>query len=501
MSQGADVTLTTRLSVFFLATLALVVAGFSATLFLLARSYLHRQCEERLEAALNTLVASVEIGPDGLLEWEPTQRHLKLGPGAFGDEVLWLVSDAQGVLVDRSKQAHAEEFLAEAAVHLSSSQPTTHGLDWRGEHWQYLQRWVQPAKKDPGKAALTEPILPTDEKKYPALLITAGVPLQPVQATLRQLAGALVGLSLAIWLLALFAGRAVCRRALLPVRRMAASAGEITAESLERRLPAIATSDELEDLNRAINSLLDRLQDSFERQRRFTGDASHQLRTPLTALLGQIEVALRRERPPGEYQRVLATVHNKAEHLRRIIETLLFLARADTEAQLPEKERIDLKNWVSQQIGQWSEHERCQDIALECAGAASYDVAVQPALLGELLNILIDNACKYSPRGSPIQIRLSQDEQAVRIEVEDQGCGIADSDLPHLFTPFFRSAESRRLGVEGCGLGLSIAQRLATACGGTLTVISTKGRGSCFTFAMARASDNLHLKNAFSGSS
>jgi signal transduction histidine kinase len=327
---------------------------------------------------------------------------------------------------------------------------------------------VQPKAKDDGQ-------------KYSALAITAGVPVEPIRTTLRQLGGTLFGLSITIWLLAVFVGRIVSRRALRPVRQMAASACQIDANHLEQRLSEIRSNDELEDLNCAINGLLDRLQDSFERQRRFTGDASHQLRTPLTAILGQIEIALRRERPPEEYRRVLAIVQQKAEHLRRIVEMLLFLARADTEARLPEPERIDLKAWLPEFLRGWSEHERTKDIILECVKVDSCGVQVQPAWLGELLNILIDNACKYSPPGTPIKVRLRREEQAVCVEVEDKGCGIAGADFPHLFTPFFRSAETRRLGVEGFGLGLAIAKRLAGAFGGELTATSRLDHGSCFT--------------------
>src|SRR5262249_29540257 len=149
-----------------------------------------------------------------------------------------------------------------------------------------------------------------------------------------------------------------------------------------------------------------------------------QLRTPLTAILGQIEVALRRERGTEEYRRVLATVEQKAGHLRRIVESLLFLARADTEAQLPELERLRLCDWLAGHFQTWSEHERAKDIVL-VSGAASDDahgvgssvVEVHPALLGELINILIDNACKYSSPGTPIAVRMDYDKRALCIHV------------------------------------------------------------------------------------
>jgi heavy metal sensor kinase len=480
------VTLTTRLSLFFLGTLALVLAGFSTALYFLARVHLHQQVEERLEASLNTLMAAVDVGPDGL-EWEPAQRHLNLGRAAIGDPVVWLVSDDQGRIVDGSNQAGAEGFLVEAAETLQSRQRSSKRLDWQGARWQCSQRWIQPAPPPTSNTVPMQPGPKDEERKFRALSITAGVSLEPMQSTLHQLASVLIGLSLGIWLVALFIGRIVCRRALLPVSRMAVAARDMDGMDLERRLPTLATGDELDDLSRAFNGLLDRLQESCERQRRFTGHASHQLRTPLAAILGQIEVALRRERSAEEFQRVLATVHQKAGHLRRIVESLLFLARADAEARLPELERVQLNDWLPGHLQSWSEHARAEDLVFACDAAGSYGVEVHPVLLGELVSILIDNACRYSSPGTPITVRLGHEAQAVCVQVEDQGCGIAQGDFPYLFTPFFRSAEARRRGIEGVGLGLSIAKRLAEAFGGVLAVTSQAGQGSCFTLRLRRA--------------
>ena len=292
------------------------------------------------------------------------------------------------------------------------------------------------------------------------LSITAGVSLVPVHTTLRRLAAYLIGLPLMIWILALCLGRLICRRALLPVRNMAAIASEMQASDLAGRLPVINSRDELEDLSRAFNSLLDRVQETFERQRRFTGDASHQLRTPLTAILGQIDVALRKERNIEEYQRVLSTVQLKAHRLSRIVESLLFLARADSDAPEPRLEQLDLVSWLPTYLESWKDHDRATDISLENHSSGKCKISVDPELFRELLDILLDNACKYSPPGTTIWVRLDSNNIRVAVHVVDNGYGIAESDLPNLFTPFVRSDESRLKGIEGIGLGLSIAKRL-----------------------------------------
>ncbi len=480
-------TLTNRLSLFFLASLALVLAGFSIALYCLASVHLYRLSEERLVSALNTLTAAVEVKPDGV-EWEPEERKLAFGSGISGDQVIWLVHDDQGRVVDRSPQLVTEDFLSETPQSRDFDQGGTTRFDSMGDRWSFRQRWLRAKKLEAAPEVVGQSPQKLDAQKHQALSLTVGVPLEPVRAALGSLGGVLAGLSLVTWLIALFAGRAVCRRALRPVRGMAGTARDMDATDLGQRLPAVESGDELADLGQAFNSLLDRLEESFERQRRFTGDASHQLRTPLAAILGQAEVALRRDRGVMEYQEVLTRIHTQAGHLGRIVEALLFLARADAEALLPEREWIDLARWLPESLGGWSEHGRAVDIHFEREGEAACVVEVQPAMLGELLNILIDNACKHSPPGTPITVRLRRDGSEVCVEVEDRGNGITEEDLPHLFTPFFRSPESRRRGIEGLGLGLSIAKRLAGTFGGTLLVTSKAGQGSCFALRLPSGS-------------
>jgi two-component system, OmpR family, sensor kinase len=256
----------------------------------------------------------------------------------------------------------------------------------------------------------------------------------------------------------------------------------MSAADLHQRLPGPAHADEVGELNRAFNELLDRLQEAFERQRRFTGDASHQLRTPLAAMLGQVDVALRRERPGEEYRRVLTLVQDQTDHLRRIVEALLFLARADAEAELSSLETVNLADWLPAHLKSWAEHPRAGDLRVECPDAAL--VRAQPLLLGQLLDNLLDNAFKYSEPGTPVTVTARREPDGITLTVRDEGPGIGPNDLPHVFDAFYRSAEARRLGRAGVGLGLAMAQRIAAAFGGTLSAASELGKGSSFTLRL-----------------
>jgi two-component system OmpR family sensor kinase len=478
---GDRLTLTARLSVFVLVLLGIVLLGFSLTLYLLSGRYLRGQVDERLDGTLSELSGACEQTRYGL-EWEPTQRQVDVGTSPFGLPVLWFVEDRQGQILDRSPQPETDQLIQSRPVDPGTVHQSADTLEWRSGPWQLRHRWIHaesgagpPAK--PGKKV----------KSHRELRITLGTSLTPVQATLTRLAITLAGLSAGILLVALIAVRIVCRRVLAPVRRMAVAASHIGAEDLERRLPTIATKDELGQLNRAFNDLLDRLQESFERQRRFTVEASHQLRTPLAGILGQIEVALRRARPVEEYQSVLSTVHKRGDHLSRIVESLLFLARTNAEASPTRFETLCLNSWLPQQLEAWSDHQRAADLALQCDHVELCCVFAHAALLGELLNILVDNACKYSPLGTPIEITLDRDQDAALVQVIDHGRGVAEADLPRLFTPFFRSEGARCDGIEGTGLGLSIAHRLSRLFGGELTVTSQLGSGCRFSLRMPLA--------------
>jgi signal transduction histidine kinase len=469
------------MSVFVLVLLSSVLLGFSLTLHLLSGRYLHRQVDERLDGTLSALAGAAEQTRYGL-EWEPAQRQGGIGASPFGVPVLWFVEDLHGEVLDRSPQPETDGLLQSRSVDEGTLHQLGETVEWRSGPWQLRQRWIR-AEGDATPPARSA----KKTKTHRELRITVATSLNPVHAALTQLTTTLAGLSAGILLATLIAVRIVCRQVLAPVRRMAVAASGIGAEELERRLPAIGTKDELGQLNRAFNGLLARLQESFERQRRFTVEASHQLRTPLAGILGQLEVALRRERPVEEYQRVLSTVYKRGNHLSKIVESLLFLSRANAEASLACLENVCLSSWLPEQIEAWSDNKRATDIVLRCENSEPSFVLAQPALLGELLSLLVDNASKYSAPGSPIEIALGRDGRDALIQVTDQGRGIAEADLTHLFAPFFRSEDARRQGIEGTGLGLSIARRLARLFRGDLSVTSQLGFGSCFSLRLPLA--------------
>jgi signal transduction histidine kinase len=319
------------------------------------------------------------------------------------------------------------------------------------------------------------------------LVLTVAVAEGPVAATLRQLALSMTIVSIVVWMSAAVCGRWLCRRALAPVFRMAASARAIRGRSAEGRFLEVGrTSDELEDLGTAFNELLVDLRELLEQQRRFTGDASHQLRTPLTAMLASVEVALRQERSSAEYRKILDVVRRRGGQLRQVIESLLFLARPEADSRPPEPELVDLSDLCQARVRGWEEHERAEDIRLHTL-ANTVVVRTHSALLGQVLDNLIDNALKYSEAGTPITVTVEEEPETVSLSVTDEGCGITAEELPHIFEPFYRTTTARWQGKPGVGLGLTVAYRLVGILGGKLDVCSESGKGSCFRITLPLA--------------
>jgi signal transduction histidine kinase len=494
--------LTTRLSAYFLTALALVLLGFSIVLYLLVRRHLADQANQRLETAIQTIIAAVEIHAYDV-EWEPLERHITLGEDPGDDQVRWMLHDDQGRLIDCSRNLESDQRAGsvsdgEASVAYASG----------SSGWRVLGRRLQAGRFHPepvdgldgtSNGALGEGVaagqlpgevaLPSERTYHgSAMTIRAGLRQGPTAAALRQLGWTLFAVSAGLWGMGALLSRFVCRRAIRPVVEMAACAKTLRGEQPGQLLPVAPSGDEVEDLGHSFNELLTRLQEVLQQQQRFAGDASHQLRTPLTAVLGQVEVALRQERSPEEYQRVLQIVRRRAGEMRQMVELLLFLARMPARTEPPDTHIVNLAGWLEEYRRRWEDHPRAADISWPSLDAgAAWEVRTQPALLGQLVDNLLDNAFKYSEAGTPISMNLERDQHGVTLIVSDEGVGIRAEDLPHLCDPFYRSPDARRLGRPGVGLGLTVVQRIVTVLGGGLRMDSKPGQGSRFSVCLPAA--------------
>lgn len=475
-------TLVNRVSAFFLGALALILVVYSAALFLTARSYLERQFDEQLRSSLNTLVAAVEVEEDDV-KWEPSDHTVTLGVETGLEDIRWVVVDERGLQMDASRNLAPSPAnptaLDESQAILQFARTWRDGQTQSADgQWRFLQyRLTAPHPK---------PASERDPLERELVIVTVARSTSDLRAALTWLGTLLVVAPVVCWGAAAVIGRWFTRKAIAPVREMAAAARKMKPDSSGLRLPVASAGDELTELGTAFNGVLDQLFEAYERQRRFAGDAAHQLRTPATVLQGEVDVTLRRPRTPEEYQRSLEVVRRQTGELRQTIESMLFLARppGNDQAVLVEGDLVDLARSAA---ARWEGQPRAADLRLELGDRVVCRVA--PALVGQILDNLIGNAFKYSSPGTPVVVAVRQKDGEGIVEIRDAGIGIEAEAQRDIFEPFFRTRQARQTGAGGTGLGLPIARRMAEAMGGGLTCVSRPGEGSTFSLHIPLSSN------------
>lgn len=325
----------------------------------------------------------------------------------------------------------------------------------------------------------------------PGVFLTMAVDEEPVWRTLRTLLTILL-LSLPIALaLAAFGGFVMAGRLLEPVAVISAKAAKISAESLAARLPVENPGDEFGRLAGVINVMLARLEDAFERLRRFTADASHELRTPLTVIRSVGEVALQEDLDAAAYRDRIGSMLEEVNRLTRLIENLLTLTRADS-GHVPlgrtETDMVRLVERAAEDMRALAE-EKDQKLNLNLKGSAV--LRIDEATVRLALVNLLDNAVKYTPRSGAITVGSSIREDEFLIEVMDTGPGIPAEHRERIFDRFYRIEKDRNSLAGGAGLGLSIAKWAVEANGGRIELEIGEKPGSTFRLVFPMDKSNL----------
>jgi heavy metal sensor kinase len=282
-------------------------------------------------------------------------------------------------------------------------------------------------------------------------------------------------------------GYVLARRALAPIDALAADARRITAERLHERLSVPNEHDEIGRLAAVINETFARLESSFDQLRRFTADASHELRTPLSVIRGIGELGLGQTRTPAEYKEAIGSMLEEVDRLTRLVDTLLRLSRGDAGTVRLSPEVLDLADLardVASSLGILAE-ERHQRVHVSAAGGVR--VVADRLVLRDAVANLVDNAIKYGPPDSTIDIRVHDDAERPTLTVTDRGPGIAPEHRARVFDRFYRIDEGRSREMGGTGLGLAIAKWAVEANGGDIALESTSD-GSTFRITLPRAS-------------
>jgi heavy metal sensor kinase len=311
--------------------------------------------------------------------------------------------------------------------------------------------------------------------------IQAAEQMEEFYEALGRFAARLVIFAPLALLLASGLGYWISRRALAPVDQIILAAQKISAHNLSARLDVPRSGDELQRLTETLNQMLKRIEAALERITRFSADASHELRTPITVMRTRVELALRRPRTAAENNQTLEQLHTELVGASELLDNLMLLARADSGAEQLRMAPANMEDALKDVLAQLSPLAGERGISLNSVlPAHPIWIAGDRQMLQRLFLILIDNAVKYTPPSGQVSVALDTTNGMATVSVKDTGVGIDDSDQAHIFDRFYRvdKARSRQLG--GAGLGLSIGRWIAEAHGGSIQVESRPGEGSTF---------------------
>jgi signal transduction histidine kinase len=302
-------------------------------------------------------------------------------------------------------------------------------------------------------------------------------PIEHVEATLWTSYAILLPVTL---MLIAIGGSWLSRKALSPVEEIAAAAERITAQGSGQRLPSPSANDELRHLTDVLNAMIARIQESYEQARRFSADASHELKTPLTIIRGEIEAALRAGNLTPAQERAMLNLQEETGRLVHIVEGLLLLSQADAGKLKLDLRPVDLSVMLEDLLEDVEILAAPRNIKLEVKIAKNAVVRAEPQFARQILLNLFDNAIKYNEHNGEIRAELRADERNVFFAISNTGLAIAEEDQPRIFDRFHRAERSRDRTRGGQGLGLSICREIARAHGGEIDLVRAAPGWTCF---------------------
>ncbi len=317
-------------------------------------------------------------------------------------------------------------------------------------------------------------------------LMQIAAPTEPVDTVLSRFLRMLVLTVFSGTLLAWILGWWLAGYAVRPVMQIIGQAESLDMTGAEHRLTAAADTDEMRRLVTVLNSMLGRIDAAFDNQRRFLADAGHEIKTPLTILRGDVEVALRRDRSPEEYQAVLGQTLEDLKGVSSLAEDLITLARSDSGGLEPRPTELPVQRLLTRVADRYAGVARQAGIDLVVQGGDGLVVLGDSGLLERALNNLVDNAIKYGRGGAQVTVSADAADGCVRIAVADEGPGISGEERPRLFERFYRGETGRR-AARGSGLGLAIVSAIVDVHGGSIEFDSELGRGTTVCLVLPEA--------------
>ncbi len=452
-----------RLTLWYGTALALILIIFSTVLYVMTARSLRDAVDQSLEGTAAAAVRALE--ERGFLPLVDEGELMSQFPELARIDKFFQIFSPSGTITIRSPNVKQHELpLSRRALEVAYS---GHSLF---ESAQY--------PKEPPLRLISVPIVYRGSLLY---IIQVGTTMDSVEHTLnRLLLVLLVSMPVAL-AVSLAGGWFMAGRALRPVDAITLAAQRIAEGDLTQRLTAPASADEIGRLTNTFNDMIDRLETSFRQIRQFSSNVSHEMRTPLTVMRGETELALRRPRENEDYKAVMESNLEEIDRMTRIVDELLFLSRADMGEVKMEHLTVPL-DWLIEDVQrQASLLGQEQNIQVALISNVPAVVSGDELRLRELFLNLVDNAIKYSRFGGTVEMALTIEQGQARLSVTDHGIGIAEEDWPQIFDRFYRTDNARAHTKKGTGLGLAICSWIAESHHGRIEVQSQVGEGSTFT--------------------
>jgi heavy metal sensor kinase len=447
-----------RLTLWYVAIFAVGELVFGASMFLILRHNLYDLVDDGLESQIedlrNFLGAQQKDASSAKLRDEMAAIYEHEHAGDF-----LAISDQNGEPIYRSRFLKAQESMLLQPD--QARRPLIRTRRINGQHFRFaFER------------------LSVDGRVYN---IEMGAPADDAFETLQLFRSYLLIFAPLLLLLSAGVGYWMSRKALAPVDALVRTARDISGTNLNRRLQTLRTGDELQRLTDTLNEMLDRIESVFQKITQFTADASHELRTPVSLIRTEAELALRRSRTESEYEDSLRQILQEAERTTLLIEQLLELARADSGRGSLIMQPVDLPAVLRSVVSGWQQVAAARNLQFS-TDICKLDASVMgdATLLRRLADILLDNAFKYTPSPGEVRLALEVREETAVITVQDSGAGIAQEDQEKIFERFYRVDKARSRGQGGVGLGLAIAEWIVLQHRGAISVQSRPGEGATF---------------------
>jgi len=444
-----------RIATQYMVASAIVIALVFTILFFIVKGIVYENIDLNLSYEANKHTKEIEITNDSIRflnkeEWQEREhREAQVNP------VFIQIMSSSGGLMDKSPNLKEQSLIF--------SREGKFGTHFNSSLSNKSVRQIQLPIEVNGKI-----------KGY----ILAAVSLEASESVLNRLRSVLI-ISYPIILFGLFfISQYLAGRSIQPVKKITETTKHITQKSLSERVEIPPTHDELFELSSSINDLLNRLQNAFERERQFTSDASHELRTPISSIQGTLEVLIRKPRTPEEYNEKINFCLTELSKMSGMIEQLFLLARLDDQYS------SKLSDFDSLQIILEDIHSRYSDLIhskllkVEIINGNPDEIKLPKFHATLLFENIISNAIKYSREGGRVMISIEKQGEQDVCRVIDEGIGIQEEEIPKIFRPFFRSSSMQGNGISGYGLGMSIALKAANAIKASLQVESKPGKGT-----------------------